>query len=358
MRFINGIGLLFLATAAWSSPTPEVVLSDLEHPWSIAWIGTDQAVITERPGRMVLVNMTQKTTTPISGVPEVSAIGQGGLLDLAILQDAESPWIYFSLSAEHPSGGFGTELWRGRLAGAALVDTKRLFQMRRGGSGGRHFGGRLVLDDQHVLLTIGDRGEAERAQDLNDHAGKVIRLTLDGSIPADNPLIGQNNVLPEIYSYGHRNPQGAAIHPITSELWIHEHGPQGGDEINRVIPGTNYGWPVITHGRTYGLGLPIGEGTEKAGMAQPVLYWDPSIAPSGMTFYTGDRIPEWTGNLLVGALKAQMVVRLHSTEEEVRETEQLYRGQLGRVRDVRTGPDGHLYLLTDSARGQLIRVAP
>jgi len=253
----------------------------------------------------------------------------------------------------------GTAVARGRLEGMRLNDTEVLFRLAPKSSTSHHFGSRLVFDRQgHLFITLGDRGDRPRAQDLADHAGSVIRLNDDGSIPADNPLVGRTDARPEIYSYGHRNIQGASLHPESGRLWTHEHGPQGGDEINLPEAGMNYGWPVITYGVNYGIGTRIGEGTEKPGMAQPLYYWDPSIAPSGMAFYQGDAFPAWQGDLFVGSLKFRLLVRLRIQNGKVVHEERMLKGELGRIRDVRLGPDGLLYLLTDEDDGRLIRLIP
>jgi glucose/arabinose dehydrogenase len=234
-----------------------------------------------------------------------------------------------------------------------------LFRQTPKTGGGRHFGSRLVFDREgYLYVTLGDRGDRPRAQRLNDHAGSLIRLHDDGRVPADNPFADRKGARPEIFNYGHRNMQGAALHPDTGLLWTHEHGPQGGDEVNVERPGVNYGWPVITYGVNYGIGTPIGEGTAKPGMEQPIHYWVPSIAPSGMAFYTGDRFPGWRGDLFVGALKDRTLVRLELEGERVVGEERMLRGELGRIRDVRTGPDGYLYLLTDENPGTLARLVP
>jgi glucose/arabinose dehydrogenase len=226
-------------------------------------------------------------------------------------------------------------------------------------SGGRHFGSRLVFDRSgHLYVTLGERGDQERAQRMDEHLGKVVRLHDDGRIPADNPFRSRPGALPEIFSLGNRNVQGAALHPVTGELWAHEHGPQGGDELNVIRAGANYGWPVITYGRNYGTGTQIGEGTHKAGMVQPLHYWVPSIAPSGMAFYSGERFARWRGNLFVGALKDEMLVRLTLDGEKVVGEERMLQGRLGRIRDVREGPDGYLYLLTDESSAVLARIEP
>jgi glucose/arabinose dehydrogenase len=231
--------------------------------------------------------------------------------------------------------------------------------MQSKSSGGRHFGSRLVFDRAgYLFITLGDRGDQDRAQRLNDHAGSVIRLHDDGRVPADNPFAGRAGALPQKYTLGNRNMQGAALHPETGVLWTHEHGPQGGDEVNVIRPGRNYGWPVITYGVNYGVGTKIGEGTHKAGMEQPLHKWVPSIAPSGMAFYTGDKFPRWRGDLFVGSLKFQLLVRLKLDGETVVQEERVLEGELGRIRDVRVGPDGYIYLLTDSSDGALVRLEP
>jgi len=234
-----------------------------------------------------------------------------------------------------------------------------LFRQEPKSGGGRHFGSRLVFDRQgYLYITLGDRGEMERAQNLNDLAGKIVRLHDDGRIPADNPFVDRAGARPEIYSLGNRNVQGAALHPVTGELWTHEHGPQGGDEVNVIRAGRNYGWPVITYGVEYVIGTKIGEGAHKPGMEQPLHVWTPSIAPSGMAFYQGDRFPRWRGDLFVGALRDQMVTRLRLDGEKVVGEERLLEGKLGRIRDVRAGPDGYLYLLTDARNGVIARLEP
>jgi glucose/arabinose dehydrogenase len=248
---------------------------------------------------------------------------------------------------------------RARLEGHSLVERQVLFRQQPKSRTGRHFGSRLVFDREGFLfITLGDRGERERAQNIGDHAGSVIRLHDDGRVPGDNPLVHMSRPKGEIFSYGHRNIQGAALHPQTGVLWIHEHGPQGGDELNIVSAGANYGWPVITYGKEYVTGWDIGEGTHKEGMEQPIHVWTPSIAPSGMAFYTGDKFPGWRGSLFVGALKFQLLVRLELEGDRVVKEERYLEGELGRIRDVRTGPDGYLYLLTDARNGRLIRLEP
>ncbi len=332
----------------------------LEHPWGLAFLPDGRMLVTERPGRLRIVGADGRLDPrPVTGLPPVAAVGQGGLLDVALHPDhARNGWIYLSYAGPGP-GGLGTEVLRGRLAGHALRDVQVLFRMRPKTASGYHFGSRLAFDRQDFLyITLGDRGDMPRAQRFDDHAGSVIRLHDDGRVPADNPFVGRPGALPEKFTLGNRNMQGAALHPQTGELWTHEHGPQGGDEVNIMRAGVNYGWPVITYGVNYGFGTKIGEGTHKAGMAQPLWVWTPSIAPSGMTFYTGERFSKWKGNLFVGALRGAMLVRLELEGERILREERLLEDKLGRIRDVRAGPDGLIYLLTDSADGHLLRLEP
>jgi len=333
------------------------VAGDLEHPWAMAFLPDGDLLITERPGRLRILREGVLDPTPIEGVPEVYASGQGGLLDIALDPDfATNRLIYLSYAAEG-EGGAGTRVARARLGEGRLEDVEVIFEGMTAG-GGRHFGSRLGFDpDGYLFVTLGERGQDERAQALGDLAGKVVRLHPDGSVPADNPFAGRESAAPEVYSWGHRNPQGLAVHPETGGVWVVEHGPRGGDEVNLVEAGVNYGWPVITHGRAYS-GLPMGEGSEKEGMAQPLHYWVPSISPSGMAFYQGDAFPQWQGDLFVGALSGQLLARLELDGEQVVEEERLLDGVLGRIRDVRVGPDGYLYLLTDYADGALLRLEP
>ncbi|MCX7891825.1 MAG: PQQ-dependent sugar dehydrogenase [Burkholderiales bacterium] len=332
----------------------------LDHPWGLAFLPDGRMLVTERAGRLRIVGADGKLEPkPVSGVPAVEEFGQGGLLDVALHPKfRENGLVYLTFAARGP-GGVGTEVVRGRLEGRDLLDVKTIFRAEPKSGGGRHFGSRLVFDRDGLLyVTLGDRGEQDRAQKLDDHAGKIVRITDDGRVPEDNPFRGRAGAKPEIYSLGNRNVQGAALHPRTGILWAHEHGPQGGDEVNVIRAGTNYGWPVITYGVNYGTGTKIGEGTEKPGMAQPLWKWVPSIAPSGMAFYEGDRFPKWQGDLFVGALRERMLVRLKLDGEKVVKEERMLRDALGRIRDVRSGPDGFLYLLTDSSDGALVRLEP
>ena len=335
------------------------VINGLAHPWAVVFLPDGRMLITERPGRLRIVKDGKLEPEPVSGLPAVTPHGQGGLMDVALHPNfAQNGLAYWSFAGKG-ADGVGTEVARGKLVGNRMEGAEVLFRQSPKGTTGRHFGSRLVFDRAGFLyITLGDRGEMERAQKPDDHAGSVIRLQDDGGVPKDNPFVGKPGWKPEKYTLGNRNQQGAALHPQTGVLWTHEHGPQGGDEVNVIRAGVNYGWPVITYGVEYGIGTRIGEGTAKPGMAQPVHYWVPSIAPSGMAFYTGDKFPKWRGDLFVGALKDQMLVRLKLDGEKVVREERLLKGALGRIRDVRAGPDGFLYLLSDETRGVLVRLEP
>ena len=364
LALLASVWLLFLPERGVAQSSQSLraatVTEGLEYPWGLAFLPDGRMLVTERPGRLRLVDADGRLhPQPVSGVPAVAAVGQGGLLDVALHPDfARNRWIYLSYAAQG-EGGYGTEVVRARLEGQSLRDLKVVFSMRPKTTAGHHFGSRLVFDRQgYLYITLGDRGDMGRAQRLDDHAGSVIRLHDDGRVPADNPFVALPNALPEKFTLGNRNIQGAALHPATGALWAHEHGPQGGDEINVIRAGVNYGWPVATYGRNYGSGTPIGEGTHIAGTAQPLLQWTPSIAPSGMAFYRGDKFPAWRGNLFVGALRGQMLVRLELDGERIVREERLLENKVGRIRDVRNGPDGYLYLLIDDARGRIVRLEP
>ena len=364
------IALTFLAGAYAAERKPvrsdkhafEVVtlVQGLEHPWSIAWLPDGRMLVTERAGRLRIVSKDfQLDPKPVEGLPKIVASGQGGLFDVVLHpRYKENGWIYISYNGAG-DGGHGTELMRAKLDGYRLVESQVLFRLQPKSGGGQHFGGRIVFDGKgHVYLTLGDRGDRDRAQRLDDHAGSVIRLNEDGSVPKDNPFVARKDVRPEKFTYGNRNMQGAALHPKTGELWTHEHGPQGGDELNVMRAGRNYGWPVITYGVNYGIGSKIGEGTTKSGMEHPLHYWVPSIAPSGMAFYEGDKFPGWRGNILIGALSHQLLVRLELDGEKVVKEERMMQGAAGRIRDVRVGPDGYVYVLSDERRGVVARLEP
>ena len=335
------------------------VVEGLAQPWSLAFLPDGRMLVTEKAGRLRVISQGKLAPEPVAGLPEVTVHGQGGLHDVAPHPDfARNSLVYLAYAARGDDG-VGTELARGRLVGKRLENVQVLFRQSPKGQRGQHFGGRIVFDRAgYLYLTLGDRGEMPRAQRPADHAGSVIRLHDDGRVPQDNPFVGKEGWKPEKYTLGNRNMQGAALHPSSGRLWTHEHGPQGGDEVNVIRAGANYGWPVITYGVNYGIGTRIGEGAHKSGMEQPLHYWVPSIAPSGMAFYSGERFPKWQGSLFVGALRDQMLVRLQLDGEKVVKEERLLKGVLGRIRDVRVGPDGLVYLLTDEASGVLARLEP
>lgn len=332
----------------------------LAHPWGMDFLDDKTLIVTEREGNIRLVSLDGIVSDPLTGLPDIWVSGQGGVLDVLVDPDyVNNGLIYFSY-AEPGKGGASTAVARAVLnrENLALNDVRVIFRQLPKSDGGRHFGSRLVFSpDGHLYITTGDRGERDRAQDFTINRAQVIRIWPDGTIPDDNPFVGRKGYLDEVWSYGHRNPQGAARHPVTGKLWIHEHGARGGDEINIPAGGKNYGWPVIAYGIHY-FGGKIGEGTHKEGMEQPIYYWDPSIAPSGMDFYTGDRFPAWKGNLFVGALKDRMLVRLTLDGEKVIAEERLLQDMDERIRAVKQGQDGYLYLLIDDDPGSLLRLEP
>jgi glucose/arabinose dehydrogenase len=336
------------------------VAAGLEHPWGLAFLPDGRMLVTERPGRLRIVGNDGALSPPLDGVPAVAAGGQGGLLDVVLDPAfATNRRIYLTFSEPGPDGA-GTAALRARLnrTETGIEEVRVIFRQRPKSNGGRHFGSRLVFArDGSLFITTGDRGQRGWVQDFTVNRGQVIRINPDGSIPVDNPFVGRAGFRPEVWSLGHRNPQGAALHPVTGELWTVEHGARGGDEINKPEAGKNYGWPVIAYGQHYSGGQ-IGVGHEKPGLAQPLHFWDPSIAPSGLAFYHGDRFPKWRGNLLVGALKYQLVVRLTMTGDTITGEERILGGLEERIRDVRFGPDGYLYLLTDSDEGRVLRIEP
>lgn len=338
----------------------ETVANGLDHPWGLAFLPDGALLVTERSGTMRIVDKG-KTSEPIDNVPEVWANGQGGLLDVVAAPDfTTSGTIYFTYS-QPGEGGAGTALASAKLVRsndkAALEEVQTLVSMNKKTGKGQHFGSRIVLSpDGKLFVTMGERGEQKRAQDFNDHAGSVLRINADGSIPSDNPFADGKKALPEIWSKGHRNPQGATWDPLTNSMLTLEHGAKGGDEINQPQAGKNYGWPVITYGVDYS-GAKIGKGTAAEGYEQPLYYWDPSIAPSGLAAYNGEMFPEWKGDLLAGALKFEMLVRLDRDETgAMKSEERLFEGEFGRIRDVRVAPDGSVYLLTDDSNGKIIRL--
>ncbi|HJT11310.1 MAG TPA: PQQ-dependent sugar dehydrogenase [Dongiaceae bacterium] len=334
------------------------VAEGLEQPWGLAFLPDGRMLVTEKEGRLRVVTRDGDLSEPLGGVPEVYDGGQGGLLDVALDPDfAANQMVYLSFS-EPGDGGAGTAVARGRLGDLALEAVEVIWRQQPKLGTGQHFGSRLVfLRDGTLIVTLGDRNTRQYIADMKAQIGKLVRINRDGSIPEDNPFVDDEGYSPDIYSLGHRNVQGATLHPETGQLWTVEHGARGGDEINIPEPGKNYGWPVISYGREYAGGK-IGEGTEKPGLEQPAYYWDPSIAPSGMTFYTGDKFPAWKGNLFVGALKFQLLARLEVDGNRIVKEERLLEDMGDRIRDVVQGPDGYLYLLTDEDDGRILRLEP
>lgn len=379
---MTSISRLFAATAlaaAFASPaltaaqevetekvkiSVETVASGLEHPWAIAFLPDGNFLVTERPGRLRIVTPKGEVKKPVSGVPDVDARNQGGLLDVALDPDFEENRLVYLTYAEKGEGGTnGTAVARGHLTESMspqLRDVEVIFRQTPKKDSTLHFGSRLVFDNEgHLFVALGERsrvGMREESQDLDSHLGKVVRIWPDGTVPEDNPFAGEKGALPEIWSYGHRNQQGAALHPETGRLWTNEHGPRGGDEINIPQAGKNYGWPIVSYGTEYS-GAPVGDGESAApGMESPIYHWTPSIGVSGMAFYTGDAIPEWQGSLFVGGLARPSLRRLTLDGEKVAGEETLLEDLGARIRDVRQGPDGALYLLTDDEDGKLLRI--
>ena len=350
------------------SPTPasvetvvraETVASGLAHPWALAFLPDGRLLVTERAGRLRVVSLDGAVSAPLTGVPPVFAQLQGGLLDVAVDPSfTENRLVYLSY-AEPGSGGAGTAVARASLGASGLENVTVIYRQRPKVEGGGHYGSRLVFArDGRLFVTQGDRmNYRDRAQDLAQGLGKIMRIDPDGTVPRDNPFVARSGAQPEIWSYGHRNVQAAALDPETGRLWTIEHGARGGDELNHPEPGRNYGWPVITYGRDYS-GARIGKGSAREGMEQPVYYWDPVIAPSGMTFYSGDAIPGWEGSILVGSLTPGGLVRLEMRDGQVAKEER-YLGDLReRFRDVQQGPDGFVYVVTDSPNGRVLRIRP
>ncbi len=337
----------------------ETLATGLEHPWSVEALPGGGLIISERPGRLRILR-DGKLSSPLKGVPKVAERGQGGLLDIALDPGfAENRTLYLTLAASG-KGGYGTAVVRAKLARdeSGLTDVRELFRMNKFTGKGQHFGSRIAIaPDGSLFFGIGDRGEGDRAQDPRDHAGAILHINADGSIPGSNPYRGGTGGLAEIWSKGHRNPQGIAVDPRDGTLLTVEHGARGGDEINNPQPGHNYGWPVITYGKDYS-GAEIGEGTAKDGLDQPLFYWDPSIAPGALAVYRGKMFPEWDGDLLVAALKYQLLARLERDDSgAIGNEERLFDGEFGRIRDVVVAPDGALLMVTDEEDGAVLRVS-
>jgi glucose/arabinose dehydrogenase len=362
MRSLLILCLWGLLLPAWAAePKLVTVARGLANPWAVAFLPDGRYLVTERAGRMRIVEKDGRLGDVLSGLPPVDGVGQCGLLDVVLDPAfADNGWVYWSY-AEAGEGGNGTAVARGRLQDKRLVDVQVIFRQLPKVSSQLHCGSRLVFArDGRLFVVLGDRfSRKEDAQTLDNHLGKVVRIEPDGKVPADNPFVGTPGAKPEIWSLGHRNMQGAALHPQTGELWASEHGPQGGDEINRILPGRNYGWPLLTYGRNYGTGTRIGEEGPKPGFEPPLKVWLPvSVAPSGLAFLSSDRYPAWKGNLFMGTLRAQSLLRLQLDGNTVAGEESLLRSAMLRIRDVRQGPDGYLYILSDGADGQLMRLQP
>lgn len=329
----------------------KLITKGVDVPWGMAWINQTDFLVTDRKGELRLVKNGQLLTDPVSGVPEVVAQSQGGLLDVEVDPNfAQNSLVYLSYSgADAGKPGTNTYIMRAKLSGQVLTEQKVIFQGSPSTTSGHHFGSRIEFDKEgYLYFSIGDRGNRdENPQRLDRDAGKIHRIHADGSIPKDNPFVGQEGANPSIYSYGHRNPQGMAMHPQTGRIWTHEHGPRGGDEINLIAEGVNYGWPVISYGINYS-GTSFTDLTEKEGMQQPVLHWTPSIAPSGLTFVTSDKYPQWKGKMLVGSLKFQHLVLVELDGDKVVSQSKILEG-IGRVRSVKQGEDGYIYVGTDGA---------
>ncbi|ACT96008.1 PQQ-dependent sugar dehydrogenase [Dyadobacter fermentans] len=341
----------------------DTVATGLSMPWASALLPGGELLVTERGGKLRIVRNGKLDAQEVTGIPEVWYKGQGGLLDIALHPDYKSNgWIYISYSSpkkegeEGDDGGANTALMRAKLKGNALTDIQHLFKAIPNVKGNVHFGGRIVFDKKgYVFLSLGERGQKENSQNLGRDQGKVVRLHEDGKIPSDNPFVKTAGARPEIWTYGHRNPQGLIINPATGVIWEHEHGPQGGDELNIIEKGKNYGWPLITYGIDYDNSI-ISKDTAKAGLEQPVIYWKPSIAPCGMTFLSNDKYKDWKGDLLVGSLKFMYLQHLTVRGNKVTKREVIF-DKIGRVRDVRMGSDGNVYVVLENS-GKVVRLTP
>jgi glucose/arabinose dehydrogenase len=358
-----GLALVLPAAPAYATASadlkPVTVARGLAQPWGLAFLPDGRMLVTERPGRMRIVSPDGRLGEPLQGLPAVDAKGQCGLLDVALdPKFADNRWVYWTY-AEAGEGGNGVAVARGRLQERQVTDVQVIFRQLPKVDSQLHCGSRLAFaKDGRLFVGLGDRfGRKDDAQNPANHIGKIVRIEPDGRVPADNPLAARAGAAPEVFSLGHRNIQGLAVHPVTGELWQTEHGPQGGDEVNAPEAGRNYGWPVVTYGRNYGIGTRIGEEGPKPGFEQPLQWWVPvSIAPSGLAFVTSERYPGWKGSLLLGALRSQVLVRLTLDGRKVVAQEQLLANLRARIRDVREGPDGWIYLLTDGVEGQIVRL--
>lgn len=362
MRILGSVLPLFgLVLASFASAEAavdaELIADGLKEPWSIAFLPDGDALITEKHGQLRYLRDGKLLEQTIKGLPEITARGQGGLMGIALHPNFITNKTLCLSYVGRDQAGASTEVMCGVLNDLALINLKTIFVAEPRSARQKHFGGRVLFDDDgRLFITLGDRGERLTAQQKNSHNGSLLRINLDGSVPADNPFTASANVKPEIYSFGHRNIQGIAIHPLTGEIWTHEHGPQGGDEINITRAGKNYGWPVITYGVNYGFGTKIGEGVAKPGMEQPIHKWVPSIAPSGMVFYQGTRHSAWQGDLFVGSLKFGELVHLQLDGAKIVAERRYFNGKFGRIRDVAVDKNGYIYFLTEAHNGQLMRL--
>jgi glucose/arabinose dehydrogenase len=327
----------------------EIITDQLNQPWGVAQLPDGRFLVTEKKGDIRIVDLQGSVSSPLVGGPDVDVVGQGGLMDVLVHPDFETnQWVYLSYASGNSIVGYGTEVARAVLNGNKLEQLEIIFTALPKVKGGRHFGSRLIIDENNYLfIGLGDRGKRQESQNLKSHIGSLIRLHDDGAVPKDNPFVNTKGAKPEIFSYGHRNIQGLTKDFESNVIWLHEHGPQGGDEVNRILKGKNYGWPTITYGAEYGSGFKIGEGTEKAGMEQPSYYWDPSIAPSGLAFFDGE--------LWVGALRAQLISVLGIQNGKLINEQRYFKNEFGRVRDVKVF-DGAIYVLAGSQNGKLIKI--
>lgn len=367
-RLILGLSVLLASAPAMAEQTfysenadfrLETIAEGLEHPWSLAFLPDGSQLVTERAGRLRVIENGRLRSEAVSGLPELVVSGQGGLLDVLLHPDfADNRTLFLSYAHEENGAGMTTRVAKARFDGEQLQNVEVIFEALPRGSTTRHFAGRMEFDSEgNLYVAVGDRGEKDRAQQTDDDAGGVHRITVNGEPAPGNPFLGDDSANDTFYTYGNRNIQGMTRHPETGEIWTHEHGPRGGDEVNILNAGDNYGWPKVTYGIAYS-GFPITDRTTMEGVTDPLHYWDPSIAPSGMAFYTGDLFPAWQGDLFVGALKMQKLVRLRFRDKKVIEEEDLLLDLDERIRDVRMGPDGALWLLTDESDGKVYRIVP
>lgn len=363
---MHKILLIFLVTvvslptnALKADMTIEQIGGSLDHPWGMDFLDANTLLVTERSGKLLRIDLENGSKTEISGIPKVHVDGQGGLLDVMVspLANSNAATVWLCYAAPSENGFSSTTLGKGLIKGSTVTNFKPIFVAKPPINSSVHFGCRVgILPDGSIVATLGERGNRHNAQNAQVHPGSVIRLNPDGTSPTDNPYADGRDWLPELYSIGNRNPQGLAIHPTTGELWIHEHGPKGGDEINVVRGGENFGWPVVSYGEEYSGGK-IGIGVSASGYTDSIHHWTPSIAPSGMAFYTGDMFPFLKNSLLVGSLKFRLLMQVHLDGDTVVSEQEMFRGQIGRIRDVTVGEDGAVYLLTDESDGGLWRLS-